>query len=76
MTQANPGLGDAATTASTAAAQKVDLEAMADVARVLKALPPGEWVLMDPQGRTWISPDPADLLKVLMPHHPLMKGIM
>ena len=34
--------------------------------------PPNEWVLVAPDGRVWRQ-KPEDLLKVLMPFHPLLQ---
>ena len=34
---------------------------------------PREWVLVAPDGRTWITSKPEELFAVLAPYHPLLK---
>lgn len=63
------------TTASTSTQQPVSLETMLHAMREIDLLPKNtEWMLVSPDGRMWKG-EPTELLKVLMPHHPLLKGI-
>lgn len=51
----------------------VSLSEMTRAMRGLDLLPaPTEWVLVAPDGRLWTA-EPAVLIQVLMPHHPLLK---
>ena len=63
-------------TTTTAATSELftmpDLHAMKGLLDVLKAQP-REWVLVAPDGRTWITEKPEELLVVLTKHHPLLK---
>lgn len=49
-----------------------DLQAMKGLLDVLKAQP-REWMLIAPDGRTWITEKPEELFAVLAEHHPLLK---
>lgn len=61
-------------TASTASTSPISPEAMLRVFREIDLLmPKPEWVLIAPDGRTWVKQDPADLLPVLLPYHPMLK---
>lgn len=61
------------TSANTGTTQEVSLEKMTAAMREIGLLAmPTEWVLLSPDGRMWKG-DPAKLLQVLMPHHPLLQ---
>lgn len=59
-------------TATTGASTPLSLEAMQRVMRELELLPQQPWTLIAPDGRVWVQQDPAELLKVLLPFHPLL----
>lgn len=60
-----------ASTATTGA--EVDPAKMLNAMRELEFIaPPNEWVLVAPDGRVWRQ-KPDELLKVLMPYHPLLQ---
>lgn len=62
------------TTATTGPMQPVSLEKIHQVVRELELVPRlTEWVLCSPDGKMWKG-KPEELLQVLMPHHPLLKG--
>jgi hypothetical protein len=60
-------------TASTSNTKIPTLEEMLSLKEMLTAMPKAQWVLYAPDGRVWIKSDPAELLTVLMPYHPLLK---
>lgn len=62
------------TAASTNLNQLATLEQVIEAKRKIEKLPKGEWLLISPDGRIWGSPDPAELLPVLLPYHPLLKS--
>lgn len=62
------------TTAKTHGAQALpDLKAMR--AAIDMGSPSINWVLIAPDGRTWVSSKPEELFAVLAPHHPLLKPV-
>lgn len=63
------------TAAKPAQMRHVSLEMMLETKSRIEALPKGKWVLISPDGKAWVEEDPAELLKVLLPHHPLLKPL-
>ena len=64
------------TTASTNTNPLATLDQMLEAKRKFDKLPKGEWLLISPDGRVWGSPNPAELLPILIPYHPLLQGVM
>lgn len=63
------------TTAHTGCQTTITLEDLKRAMREIDLLPrPTEWVLVSPDGKVWKA-EPWDLLKVLMPYHPLFKQL-
>ena len=61
-------------TASTNTSPPPRLDDLKEMERVMKELAPSAWMLLSPDGRAWKG-KPEELLQVLMPHHPLLKGL-
>lgn len=52
---------------------KIDPEKVINAMQKMEMIaPPNEWVLVAPDGRVWRQ-KPEELLKVLMPFHPLLQ---
>lgn len=64
------------TTASTTNMKPLSLPEILEAKRLMEALPKAQWTLIAPDGRVWIQDNPTDLLPVLLPHHPLLKGVL
>lgn len=64
--------GTSVTTAGTSAASP---EQVIQAMRELELLPKPPWVLVAPDGRVWANDNPAELLQVLMPYHPLLRPL-
>lgn len=63
-------------TASTSVIEPLSLDRMRQVMEELKFFRhPTEWMLISPDGKMWKA-NPEELLKVLRPHHPLLKGTL
>lgn len=61
------------TTQSNNAPKAFTLDDLQKAADLIKSIPlHTDWVLAAPDGRVWKG-HPADLLNILLPHHPLMK---
>ena len=67
--------GVAISTVANSAPPAASLVEMIEAKRLLEARQASEWVLMAPNGETWIA-SPAELIAVLARHHPLMKGLL
>lgn len=62
------------TTINTNTPTATNVEAM--VRTIQEARRMVEWTLIAPDGRVWITDDPAKLFAVLTPYHPLLKGLL
>jgi len=69
-------LADQSTTASTTNTRPPSLAEIQEAKRLLEAQPKPKWALVAPDGRVWMHEDPAELLPILMPYHPFLKGIL
>lgn len=62
------------TTASTGPMVPVSPEAILRAMREIDLLPKNkDWLLVDPAGNCWKTDDIAMLMRILAPHHPLLK---
>ena len=65
------------TTASTGNMRPATLEEIRSAVQMMKEIRgevPIEWLLVAPDGRAWKG-QPEELMRVLFPLHPLMKGL-